>query len=605
MTEGRIVNMIKSTDKWLITGMSFVTSIAAQFLLKIPNGNQNFYTNGFLSVLVFIASIFFFNYFYHKYLNSLNHREVVVSTLLGILFSILSVIGSNLYQSDSTQIGSLRTWVIIILLVPVLSALTVVILDISSFKFISRNVIKQSSKHTFLITWLLIVLCWLPTWMVSFPGNWVYDAGFQVNYFVNTGQFDLNHPLAHSLLLVFFVLKIGKGLFGSTQVGLMLYTLFQIVLLSFSYAVLLSYLRSFRLNKWVWWGIFCLLVLSPYNSLMAVSATKNVPYTATFILIVVLLSDYSHLVGKLGIWKYWGIFIAITFINCIFLSQGIYVVLFAFLMGIVFTTGMRRQLFWCLVVIMALFQLYSGPVTSHLKGVSNPDDKKREMLSVPIMQVTSVAVDKNGNITPSQLKMVKKSIPVYKQYAIKSNEGLADQFKGTFNLESLGKFKKLWVVLGLRNITDYVDAFARLSIGYWYPGSNAPNQWATKNMEYNPIALQRTNPHVWYDVKSISIPGMKWLQNFYVQFVREPQTEKLPVISFLTNIAFNMWIVFLFVGWVIINRKRNYAVLIGLLLGLWGTLLLGPIVLYRYAFPIMSVTPLLIAIMMKKGLKNG
>ena len=56
-----------------------------------------------------------------------------------------------------------------------------------------------------------------------------------------------------------------------------------------------------------------------------------------------------------------------------------------------------------------------------------------------------------------------------------------------------------------------------------------------------------------------------------------------------------VWMVFLYIAWCFYQRKYRYLVPASFLVALWLTLLLGPVVLYRYVYPIVMSVPLLIS----------
>ena len=90
----------------------------------------------------------------------------------------------------------------------------------------------------FLLIWLIIFICWIPVFLAFYPGAFVYDA--QDEYVqVASRIFTTHHPLTHVLLLGGFVC-LGNKLFASYNIGIAMYTLFQMAVLSgvFSYTVL-------------------------------------------------------------------------------------------------------------------------------------------------------------------------------------------------------------------------------------------------------------------------------------------------------------------------------------------------------------------------------
>ena len=59
---------------------------------------------------------------------------------------------------------------------------------------------KRNTIKAFLVTWLIIFVCWIPVFLAFYPGAFVYDA--QDEYIqVVARTFTTHHPLTHVLLL--------------------------------------------------------------------------------------------------------------------------------------------------------------------------------------------------------------------------------------------------------------------------------------------------------------------------------------------------------------------------------------------------------------------
>ena len=149
-----------------------------------------------------------------------------------------------------------------------------------------------TGKRSFWISWGVIFLLWLPALLASWPGVYVIDNVFQVQWFLE-GNISVHHPILHTYILG-FCMEAGKKIFGSYEAGLGVYSVGQMLILSglFSYAV---YALGKRLA-----GIFrlvCLLLYAcmPYHAVSSFTATKDILFSGFFLILV--LKSYELAMG--------------------------------------------------------------------------------------------------------------------------------------------------------------------------------------------------------------------------------------------------------------------------------------------------------------------
>lgn len=590
--------------------LAYLASVGIQFLLK-DNNLQLAYSNSIVSLIFFIGIFSFYFYFLKKI--KFSKREVTTSIFLGFFFSLSLIAGANLYRIGTVNIANLKTWVKILANVPLFSFLFLFLFNIFFPKInylmklsskLENFINSLSCKKQFLLTWILIFIGWVPTLLSTYPGNYVYDAGYQLYSYVENGYLDLHHPMAHTLMLFFFVIELGKKIFHSVRIGLLLYTLFQMLWLSLSFSLIITYMKTKKIVPLIRILFLGIMIFSPYIALLSVSATKNIPYTASLIIFVLIIINRKDIVENYGIRKYYFLFIFSGFINAIFENQGLYVLAFSMLLVLFIKVPNKKELLILSSLICLLMLFYNGPLTRSLNGQLNKDDRYKEMMSVPSIQLSSVITDKQAKITKTEKKEIKEFIPTYAEYSDSSKQSLADDYKGSFNtiLFKKDKFKffRLWLNVGIKNFSDYVDSFAKLTLGYWYPDTNFPDPRSNHKalLEFSTFFPPNKDSEIgWYNIKISHIKSFTWLYNMYNSFVNNYQTQKLPVLSMIFSIGFNVWLTFTFIGWCIIHKSKDFIFIIGLYFGLLGTFLLGPVVLYRYAFSIIMIVPILITIM--------
>ena len=101
-------------------------------------------------------------------------------------------------------------------------------------------------KHALIKFWAIIFLSWMPCLLAYYPVLFNYDVMRQMPE-VLSGQYSVFHPISHTLMLGLFF-KIGK-LLNSVNVGFFLYSIVQILFLSFSMAFALNTLNRMKVKK--------------------------------------------------------------------------------------------------------------------------------------------------------------------------------------------------------------------------------------------------------------------------------------------------------------------------------------------------------------------
>lgn len=592
--------------KHVIAGLFSLLSIYALGGMLKVTGNLHTLSNSILGLFVF--GVLFYLFVRANELE-ISSRLLLIVLLCGTVFSFWMVNGTNLLLFNTTNLNQVDSWFKIIAGVPFFSVLLVYLFhgipQVNNLR-LSESVEERlktffSFKRSFIVLWGLVFLAWIPGLIASYPGIYGYDSVYQLGYYVS-GHIYLHQPLVDTYLIGFCVMNLGK-LFGSRELGLLVYSVFQMLILSYSFAAILNYMTKKRVSVLLRLLFLVLFMFLPINTLMSFSATKDVIYAATFVLIVIKLLDLADQPKKL--FNRWFVlsFILVVFINMIFRSQGIYVFIFSAIFGLFYFRNYWKRMLIIIVLPLIMYVVYSGPVTAALNGVKF--DSIREMMSVPVVQLSRSLVDDHGELSQSEKKQIKDYIPDYQ--AIKINAGISDTMKNTFNAPLFEKkpmdFVDLWAHIGFKKPLTYINAFGRLTIGLWYPDMNYRDPqayhpyWEYSSWKQNAqgtfILVKRQTPHF-----------MKWLSDFYYQLSYENSYQKVPVVSMLFSSGFYSWTVICYIAWCLYKKRYRYLYAASSVLGLWLTLILGPVVLYRYVFPIALTLPVFFAEAITAGNKD-
>jgi len=245
-----------------------------------------------------------------------------------------------------------------------------------------------------------------------------------------------------------------------------------------------------------------------------------------------------------------------------------------------------------------VYVIYSGPITVSLNGI-NPQSVK-EYMSIPCVQLSRSMSDYQSKLTYEEKLLINKYVPAWHIYH-KNQEGISDLMKRSFNSDEFKRnpmeFFKLWYSVGIKTPISYIDAFARITIGLWYPDMNYRDKLA-----YHPYweyeSTKQRNDTNWLIVKRETVKGFNWLDRLLYKISYQNSYQKIPVISMLFSSGFQTWIMFIYIGWCFYKKLYVYLAPVSFIFFYWLTMLLGPVVLFRYVYPMFLVNFLLVATML-------
>ena len=202
-------------------------------------------------------------------------RSRLIAGALSFLFSAAILFGARLDDVENVDVKDITLWLQLAAFTVIFTGVVLLLwqfLDVLGKRErkdgrkvpnIIAGVIERAGGYEEVLSFLFLILCWLPVFLAVYPGFFVYDA--QDEYIqVATRTFSTHHPLVHVLLLGGVVCGIHK-LTDSYNMGIACYTVFQMAAAAGVFTFLFSYLRKkkvsrvIRLIGIVWLGA-CLLV---------------------------------------------------------------------------------------------------------------------------------------------------------------------------------------------------------------------------------------------------------------------------------------------------------------------------------------------------------
>lgn len=373
------------------------------------------------------------------------------------------------------------------------------------------------------IYWPVIFLCWLPCYLAYYPGIISYDMHEQMAQAFGTVSYSKYHPPLHTFVWD-MCLTIEK-LTGFS--GLVIYSILQMLLLSFAF----TYMLRFFIKKNVG-NILVLLTLlfvcfNPVIAIFSFIPVKDALFTVFFILYCVELCDficnkeaYSHNYFSVGR------MILFSVLCCLLRNNIVYGLLVATIFMLLSLKKYWKNILVWNAIIIAIYGIINGHFYSML-GIK--DGNSREMLSVPIQQITYVVTHYDGAISEDTIQRIDKYLP-YEELPHLYNPRLADYAKVNFNTSNFekdkGGFLKLWFDLFKEYPDEYLVAFLNLNLPYWYVNANSVDEYAKRDyIETYIMEPSVTNYEV---VRDSKIP---WLYEEYEMYAEYEFKNDSPIVK--------------------------------------------------------------------------
>lgn len=448
--------------------------------------------------------------------------------------------------------------------------------------------ISNSNKFYFII-WIGLLICWIPAFLAVYPGIYSYDAGPQVWQIFAKAGLSAHHPVIHTLLLdgCFYL---GHAITGNYNTGLLIYTLVQSVFMAACFAYAIYYMKKNRVLPIIQLVAFVFFAFNPINQIWVMTTTKDTIFAGFFLVLLVetwesVIHTEDFFASKKKVVKY----VITAILMCLFRNQGIYV-LALLVPFVVFTMKKYRKQFLVILLIpIVVVKVITGPI-SNMLGIESANP--REALSVPIQQLARAVTMNPDKVSEEEKEVIYQYIP--KEYVDTYNPVTSDTVKEGFNRDLFEKdsktFFKTWLSVGLKNKGIYLDSFLFGSYGYFYMDESPywisfilyDGAWLDEGQ--NILNIQRESKFPLYD---------KYLRAVSYGLVQ----ERVPVISTVSNEAFPFLILVVVASVLLYQRKLKKLLPLLLVFGFWGTMLLGPLIAIRYAYPIIVCVPSMLAVL--------
>ena len=465
-------------------------------------------------------------------------------------------------------------------------------------------------RQIWLFYLVFLFVFWLPVFLAYYPSVFAYDEEGQL-YQVIAGDYSTHHPLLHTLFLGAFF-RLG-GRMGSYSAGMAVHSVVQMLLMAGAFAGALTFLYEKQTARWTRILLLLFYGLFPTNSVLAISTTTDVLFSALVLLYTVCFYRLVCDRNMQMTWKERAVCILLGVLMLLFRNNAVY----AFVVSVpILFFGMRKikddqesakeDVLWdgrtagkeCLYLSLGILLLFAVSAVS-LKVLTHAQSgSPREMLSVPLQQMARVWVhEENGELMEDQSlrQEMEKYMPSEWGFSV-YNPHLADRVKNIAIIHDDPKgLVKTWIRLGMEYPGIYIDAVLDNSVGLWFlpDDTHARVYGIGTETGFGYLSTDnRTMPAGCEIVEHSYLPGLRALME---KIVSDNEYENWPVVKFVFAPALYWWLLYLYVVVVLYRRRYREVLPVVFLVVYYLTLLLSPTVLIRYMYPLVVTVPVILS----------
>ncbi len=529
-------------------------------------------------------------------------RKNVIVMLLSILLSIFLIVGNSFKKKGSFEFITnhliIHTVTFLILIFIFYKVISFLFKKLDNIKWKEsqefNKIIKIFNKHPFLFCFIIILICWLPYIISFYPAILSPDPSYQIMQFFHIDNkystysilldpsviITNHHPVIHTLLLGSMV-KIGT-LLGSVNIGLFLYSIIQILILSSTLSYTIVFLKNIKIpTKYL---LLCLIIyaLTPVFPFYSMSAVKDVIFGSLIILYII--SIYQFMNKKEITFKDMLKELLLMILIILFRNNGFHVILLSFPFLLFYKN--KKQILMIFLLMLTFNITYNKVILPYFKITPS---SIREVLSIPFQQTARYVNEYDSELSEKDKKIIDQVLE-YDTLATRYNPELADPVKNKFNRyyksEDLKEYFKVWKKGLFKHPITYIEATVHNTYGYFYP-------FKTNWYFYHKYDTRIVKKGFDYHYNSLSSE-----RNFLT--IIATIFPYIPVIGFLVNIGFNSWILLFMVCYLIYQKKyKSLVVLLPSFVLLLVCVASPANTYFRYALPNIFAMPLLFGIFLK------
>lgn len=538
-------------------------------------------TNPISWLLLLLLFVFFSKV--KLYDKNYNKTSIILSLTFSFLIIIGKIFNDNMMNKNISLLGEFFNINNLISYIGLTVLFYVILINIFD-KLINANIMKKenfsdNSKKVLLISFIIIMICWLPYFLALYPGELSSDSIAELKRINGITPLSNHHPVIH-LLFIFIPYKIGNILFNNVNMAVALCSLLQMIIMALIFSSFINFLYKRRIKKIIL--IFCLIFFSlvPMHAFYSITMWKDIIFSGTVLLLTMQLIKLYELKNEINFKKLiW--FIIISLLTLFFRNNAIYMYFILIVFVLFIFKDKIKYFLVSFAIIIGTYFIVLYPVFNIL-NISR--SSSAEYIAIPLQQVGRM-VYKGVNLTTEEKNAINDLIDievlkeVYHPYGV-DNIKFNKAYNGEVFDKNKLKYFKLWFKLVIKHPYIAIESYGLSTLGYWYPGVD---NWVVCNGVYeNDFGIHR-NP------KGLSIIN-------YI--VNKMDSRDIPVIGMFWSTSLAVYLII--ISMVVSVKKHGKKLLLFYIpvFGIWLTMMIAAPVNgeFRYIYPLYTCLPLLLCL---------
>ncbi len=534
-------------------------------------------------------------------------RELVTAGVFGALFSFMQVLGRSYAENQNwdavfgTRFVLFRAFVIFCG-----QGLLSACFAFLAFRLVDRAGEKSLAPAPFSWKRLLsaagiIALCWLPYYLLFFPGLNNPDTSMQIAWALHyptdwlrlspvrgENVYATNHHPYFTTLLFGLFARFGLAL-GDISYGVAAYNLLQLLATALAMAGGWFYLRHLGLPEKTLRAGLVFTALFPLFPLYAITMLKDSLFSLACLTLTVLLFELARTKGTVLKQNRFRVLLFLSAWLVMFSkNQGVYFIVLIGLACLVYKgTQIRTRIRAALALLLpaALFQVVWMGILLPMWNVA--PGGKQETLGLLFQQTARCVLTYPEDVSQEEEAAI-RAILDYDRFDVLYDPMQSDNIKFTFNQDATDEEMSAYYKVWLQMLRRHPDAYVQALISNVYAGFYVQHETPLSYTHYDNREVMA------YPELCVPLPArLERLELPIMLALRGVQ--HIPGLGLLFSIGFFPWVILFF--FLDALRRKRYGLILPLLPCILSVavLLVSPVSgSYRYAMPLTYAIPFLL-----------
>lgn len=472
-------------------------------------------------------------------------------------------------------------------------------IQIKNKEKICKNNNEKQTNNFIIMYFLIIILCWMPAFLAFCPAILNYDGPSQIiAYIVASERMTTQQPIISTLMMVSFF-EFGVKVLGSSTLGMMCFSLFQMCFMAGVFAYTVNFVWKETDNKVITTLVLIFYAIFPYNQLFPLMTTKDTMFAGFTLFFVVQLYQFPR--EKFGIKEYVLLSIFAVFM-LLFRNNAAYALVVALPIMMIFLRDNKKKMFDIAIVFVIIFIVYQLCFDGLIIATDSVMQSDREKLSVISQAIARVSKQKKDELTEDEIDEINYYFEDIDRLIEVYDTNISDDTKRAIVIKKYEEnpkgFYKLFVSMVKKYPIICIDSFLDTIRGYWYIFDNSFNQIFHEESPETKGCLELTFYVVTDGTRENLVRDLNELpvlRKFYRSMFCQNNYTKIPVLYIVFQPAIYFYIALACLLYAIYKKDKNLVLPTIYLFLYFLTCFLGPGAIIRYMYANIVATPFILA----------